>query len=225
MVIIPAIDLIDGKCVRLIQGQYDRQITYKDDPVEQARQFHADGARWLHIVDLDGAKAGRPVNTKAIAAIVRATPPWRGRPALVCGEGILPSHRGRDAHDTQGQDGLATAAVPHDRRDPPTPGWRTPTLGHHGRRPAGRIGLRACPGGDQETRANPARTPRHERGPLGPWTQKQRRPRCIWPRAATDRLSDLPRWQYPWPTKTLAVDLCSTASACWRQPRRQDRTR
>ena len=69
MVIIPAIDLIDGKCVRLIQGQYDRQITYKDDPVEQARQFHADGATWLHIVDLDGAKAGRPVNTKTIAAV------------------------------------------------------------------------------------------------------------------------------------------------------------
>jgi len=69
MVIIPAIDLIDGKCVRLIQGRYDRQITYKDDPVEQARQFHADGATWLHIVDLDGAKAGRPVNTKTIAAV------------------------------------------------------------------------------------------------------------------------------------------------------------
>jgi len=69
MVIIPAIDLIDGKCVRLIQGQYDRQITYKDDPIEQAREFHADGAEWLHIVDLDGAKAGRPVNTKTIAAV------------------------------------------------------------------------------------------------------------------------------------------------------------
>jgi phosphoribosylformimino-5-aminoimidazole carboxamide ribotide isomerase len=69
MDVIPAIDLIDGKCVRLIQGQYDRQITYKDDPVEQARQFHTDGARWLHIVDLDGAKAGRPVNTETIAAV------------------------------------------------------------------------------------------------------------------------------------------------------------
>ncbi len=69
MDVIPAIDLINGKCVRLIQGQYDRQITYKDDPVEQAREFHADGAAWLHIVDLDGAKAGHPVNTKTIAAI------------------------------------------------------------------------------------------------------------------------------------------------------------
>ncbi|MDI9432560.1 MAG: 1-(5-phosphoribosyl)-5-[(5-phosphoribosylamino)methylideneamino]imidazole-4-carboxamide isomerase [Planctomycetota bacterium] len=70
MDVIPAIDLRDGKVVRLIQGQYDRQITYRDDPAEQARQFHADGARWLHIVDLDGAKAGRPVNTASIEAIV-----------------------------------------------------------------------------------------------------------------------------------------------------------
>jgi len=69
MDVIPAIDLRDGVCVRLIQGQYDRQITYNDDPVEQARRFHAEGARWLHIVDLDGAKAGRPVNTASIAAI------------------------------------------------------------------------------------------------------------------------------------------------------------
>jgi len=71
MEIIPAIDLRDGKCVRLIQGQYDKQITYKDDPAEQAREFHVDGARWLHVVDLDGAKAGRPVNTKTIAAIAK----------------------------------------------------------------------------------------------------------------------------------------------------------
>jgi phosphoribosylformimino-5-aminoimidazole carboxamide ribotide isomerase len=71
MDIIPAIDLRGGQCVRLIQGQYDRQITYCDDPIEQARQFHADGAQWLHIVDLDGAKEGRPVNTECISAIAR----------------------------------------------------------------------------------------------------------------------------------------------------------
>jgi len=69
MDVIPAIDLMDGKCVRLIQGRYDRQITYRDDPVGQAREFHADGAAWLHIVDLDGAKAGRPVNARTISAI------------------------------------------------------------------------------------------------------------------------------------------------------------
>jgi phosphoribosylformimino-5-aminoimidazole carboxamide ribotide isomerase len=69
MDVIPAIDLRDGKVVRLIQGEYDRQITYGDDPAEQARRFHADRARWLHVVDLDGAKAGRPVNTRTIAGI------------------------------------------------------------------------------------------------------------------------------------------------------------
>ena len=69
MYIIPAIDLRDGQCVRLIQGQYDRQINYRDDPIEQARDFNADGAQWLHIVDLDGAKLGRPVNTDTISAI------------------------------------------------------------------------------------------------------------------------------------------------------------
>jgi len=69
MYIIPAIDLRDGKCVRLIQGQYDRQINYRDNPVEQASEFSSDGAKWLHIVDLDGAKLGRPVNTDTISAI------------------------------------------------------------------------------------------------------------------------------------------------------------
>ena len=69
MYIIPAIDLRDGKCVRLIQGQYDRQINYRDDPTEQARDFSAAGAQWLHIVDLDGAKLGKPVNTETISVI------------------------------------------------------------------------------------------------------------------------------------------------------------
>ncbi len=71
MDVIPAIDLRDSKCVRLLQGRYDRQITYNDDPAEQARRFYADGARWLHIVDLDGAKAGRPMNTQSITEIVQ----------------------------------------------------------------------------------------------------------------------------------------------------------
>ena len=74
MDILPAIDLIGGKCVRLIQGQYDRQITYKDDPVAQAAEFVAAGAQWLHVVDLDGAKEGRPVNAPVVAAIARHLP-------------------------------------------------------------------------------------------------------------------------------------------------------
>ncbi len=69
MYIIPAIDLMDGKCVRLIKGDYYRRITYEHDPVKQARHFIAAGAQWLHIVDLDGAKIGSPVNTEAISAI------------------------------------------------------------------------------------------------------------------------------------------------------------
>jgi phosphoribosylformimino-5-aminoimidazole carboxamide ribotide isomerase len=69
MYIIPAIDLIGGKCVRLIQGQYDRQITYENDPVRKAQEFSRAGAEWLHIVDLDGAKVGKPVNTDTISAI------------------------------------------------------------------------------------------------------------------------------------------------------------
>jgi len=69
MYVIPAIDLISGKCVRLIQGQYDRQITYESNPLDQAKEFISQGAQWLHIVDLDGARLGKPVNTQAIAAI------------------------------------------------------------------------------------------------------------------------------------------------------------
>lgn len=66
--VIPAIDLIDGKCVRLRQGNYDKRKTYSDDPLAVARTFVADGAQYLHIVDLDGAKLGEPVN---IATILR----------------------------------------------------------------------------------------------------------------------------------------------------------
>ncbi len=69
MYIIPAIDLRDGKCVRLIQGRYNRQITYHNDPIGQAKEFNSAGAKWVHIVDLDGAKIGEPVNTDTISAI------------------------------------------------------------------------------------------------------------------------------------------------------------
>ncbi len=69
MYIIPAIDLVKGKCVRLIQGDYNRQMTYEQDPVKQAGRFIEQDAQWLHIVDLDGAKLGRPVNTETISAI------------------------------------------------------------------------------------------------------------------------------------------------------------
>lgn len=73
MYIIPAIDLIDGRCVRLIQGDYNRQIVYNDNPLEQAKLFADSGAKWLHIVDLDGARLGKPVNTKTIGKLAQKT--------------------------------------------------------------------------------------------------------------------------------------------------------
>ncbi|AQQ71259.1 1-(5-phosphoribosyl)-5-[(5-phosphoribosylamino)methylideneamino] imidazole-4-carboxamide isomerase [Limihaloglobus sulfuriphilus] len=69
MDILPAIDLIDGKCVRLIQGEYDKKIVYGDDPVDQAREFIDFGSRWLHVIDLDGAKSGRSENIETIRRI------------------------------------------------------------------------------------------------------------------------------------------------------------
>ena len=69
MYIIPAIDLMDGKCVRLIQGEYHRRITYEDSPIKQAKQFIEAKAQWLHIIDLDGARLGRAANTDVISAI------------------------------------------------------------------------------------------------------------------------------------------------------------
>lgn len=73
MDILPAIDLRGGKCVRLLQGDYSRQINYADDPVAVAREFERVGARWLHLVDLDGAREGRQCNLPTIERITRET--------------------------------------------------------------------------------------------------------------------------------------------------------
>lgn len=70
MEVIPAIDLLDGRCVRLYQGDYDRSQVFDENPVAVAKQWVNQGASRLHVVDLDGAKAGHPVNLKSIAAIV-----------------------------------------------------------------------------------------------------------------------------------------------------------
>lgn len=72
MKLIPAIDLMDGACVRLRQGDYDRVTRYADDPVALARGYEAAGADALHVVDLDGARDGRGANAQAIAGICRA---------------------------------------------------------------------------------------------------------------------------------------------------------
>ncbi len=65
----PAIDLMSGSCVRLIQGQYHKKISYEADPAKQAKRFYEAGARFIHVVDLDGAKVGKPINVDAIRAI------------------------------------------------------------------------------------------------------------------------------------------------------------
>ena len=69
MRIIPAIDLIDGRCVRLTQGDYSKKTIYNSDPVDVARNFEDVGIKHLHLVDLDGAKTGRVVNWKVLEAI------------------------------------------------------------------------------------------------------------------------------------------------------------
>ena len=73
MEILPAIDLRDGKCVRLLQGDYNQQIDYADDPVAVAQQFEQAGATWLHMVDLDGAKDGVPRNLAVIERVLCET--------------------------------------------------------------------------------------------------------------------------------------------------------
>lgn len=71
MIIIPAIDIKDGRCVRLIQGDYDQVTTYGDDPVSQALKWEALGAQMIHLVDLDGAKYGERVNRDLIGRIAQ----------------------------------------------------------------------------------------------------------------------------------------------------------
>ncbi len=71
MEIIPAIDLIDGKCVRLFKGQFDQKKEYSPDPLGVAKSFKKAGAHWIHIIDLDGAKAGMPKNLDIALKIKR----------------------------------------------------------------------------------------------------------------------------------------------------------
>jgi phosphoribosylformimino-5-aminoimidazole carboxamide ribotide isomerase len=73
MQIIPAIDLIDGKCVRLTQGDYSQKTIYNENPVEVAKSFEAAGLTRLHLVDLDGAKAGKVTNWKVLENIASST--------------------------------------------------------------------------------------------------------------------------------------------------------
>lgn len=72
MIIFPAIDIKDGRCVRLTQGDYNKVEIFSEDPVETALKWQSQGGQYLHVVDLDGALAGKPVNKKLISDIVAA---------------------------------------------------------------------------------------------------------------------------------------------------------
>jgi len=72
MILYPAIDLKDGQCVRLLRGEMEAATVFNDDPAAQARAFEAAGCEWIHLVDLNGAFAGKPVNAEAVEAILAA---------------------------------------------------------------------------------------------------------------------------------------------------------
>jgi len=72
MILYPAIDLKDGQCVRLLKGEMDAATVFSDNPAAQARAFQDAGAQWVHLVDLNGAFAGEPVNGNAVEAILSA---------------------------------------------------------------------------------------------------------------------------------------------------------
>ncbi len=73
MILYPAIDLKDGQAVRLLRGEMDAATVFNDDPAAQARAFQDEGCQWLHLVDLNGAFAGKPVNGAAVEAILSET--------------------------------------------------------------------------------------------------------------------------------------------------------
>jgi phosphoribosylformimino-5-aminoimidazole carboxamide ribotide isomerase len=72
MIIYPAIDIRGGRCVRLVEGDFNRETTFDADPADAARRWAGAGAEWLHVVDLDGARTGEPVNLAALARIREA---------------------------------------------------------------------------------------------------------------------------------------------------------
>src|SRR5215218_7985295 len=72
-VVIPSIDLRRGRVVRLKQGDYAQQVNYDVDPIATARSFRDAGAAWMHVVDLDGAKEGRPVQTELIGRVIASS--------------------------------------------------------------------------------------------------------------------------------------------------------
>ncbi|MGY9054175.1 MAG: 1-(5-phosphoribosyl)-5-[(5-phosphoribosylamino)methylideneamino]imidazole-4-carboxamide isomerase [Alphaproteobacteria bacterium] len=74
MILFPAIDLKDGQCVRLLRGDMGQATVFNDDPADQARSFYTQGFEWLHLVDLNGAVEGEPVNSAAVESILKTVP-------------------------------------------------------------------------------------------------------------------------------------------------------
>jgi len=83
LIIIPAIDIRDGKCVRLIQGSFEKESIFNNDPIQQAILFKENGAKYLHVIDLDGAKNANPQNKEIIVSIKNITGLF-----VECGGGI-----------------------------------------------------------------------------------------------------------------------------------------
>src|SRR2546423_12893679 len=128
MELYPAIDLREGKCVRLVQGDYARETVYRGDPVAVADEFEAAGAPWLHVVDLDAARTGRPVNRDVVAAIVDAVGiPVQyggGLPGGFSARGLLRVGGGRAVLRGQAPGGPRPGRRAGPR--PPAPGGRGP---------------------------------------------------------------------------------------------------
>ena len=93
----PAIDLRAGRCVRLIQGDYDRETVYGEDPVAQALAFQEAGADWVHVVDLDAARTGDPVNRPVVAAVAAALADAEATAKLLREDAVATAAAGLDA--------------------------------------------------------------------------------------------------------------------------------
>ena len=72
MILLPAVDIRGGKCVRLVQGDFDRETVYDEDPVAVGKRYESEGAEWLHVVDLDAALQGIPRNRELVADVIRS---------------------------------------------------------------------------------------------------------------------------------------------------------
>jgi phosphoribosylformimino-5-aminoimidazole carboxamide ribotide isomerase len=111
MLLIPALDLLGGKCVRLHQGNYDQATEYSGDPLAVAKHWQDTGAEWLHVVDLDGARAGTPLHLDLVRAIRRQTAGLR----LELGGGLRSMEAIEQALEVVDRVVLGTAAI----KDPP----------------------------------------------------------------------------------------------------------